>query len=165
MDNSPDNAPPQPRQKLLIDLAIVAALVGLGVAGYQLAPLLTPRADVTLPLSSCDLNRSPCTIELPEGGKVELTISPRPIPVLKPLKIQATVSNGKVRKMEIDFAGVDMKMGLNRPQLTDRGNGRFEGEANLPVCVTGGMAWEATLIIEAAGTVVSAPFRFVTEGG
>lgn len=164
MDKPPVDATPRPRQKLLIDLVIVVVLVALGIAGYQLAPLLTPRADVTLPLSTCDLNRSPCLIELPDGARVELTISPRPIPVLKPLKIQAVVNKGKVRKMEVDFAGVDMKMGLNRPQLADRGNGRFEGEANLPVCVTGGMAWEATVIIEAVGTVVSAPFRFVTEG-
>ncbi len=56
-----------------------------------------------------------------------------------------------------------MKMGLNRPRLTDGGGGHFEGEANLPVCVTGGMEWEATVIVETAGAVVAAPFRFRTE--
>lgn len=160
------SAPPAKpaRNKLVVDVLVLAALAALGVAGYQLAPLLTPRSDVALPLSECDLGKSPCAITLPDGGRVEIAIDPRPIPALKPLKLLAIASGSEVRKVEIDFAGVDMKMGFNRPRLEPMGDGRFVGQANLPVCITGKMQWEATVIVETAGALVAAPFRFASEG-
>lgn len=160
----PDHPHPASRRKLLIDAGIVALLLALAGAGYLLLPLLAPRADITLPLSDCDLNQTPCTIALPGGGTLEVAIGPRPIPVLKPLKVEAKARDGKVNKVEIDFAGIDMKMGYNRPRLESLGDGRFAGEASLPVCITGGMEWEATVIVETRGAVVAAPFRFRTEG-
>lgn len=161
-DTAPSARPA--RSKLLVDLLVLAALAGLGFAGYRLAPLLTPKSDVALPLSDCDLGKTPCAIELPGGGRVEVAIDPRPIPALKPLKLLAVSSGSEVRKVEIDFAGVDMKMGFNRPQLQPMGDGRFVGQTNLPVCITGRMQWEATVIVETAGALVAAPFRFEIEG-
>lgn len=165
MTRPADPPPPPARSKLLIDLLIVGALIALGLAGYLLAPLLNPRSDITLPLSACDLATTPCSFVLQDGSKFEVSITPRPIPALKPLELQIRTDNRTVRKLEIDFAGVDMKMGLNRPQLENRGNGHFVGQANLPVCVTGGMAWEATVIIETPEARIAAPFRFASEGG
>jgi hypothetical protein len=151
-------------RKLLIDMLILLALIALGAAGYVLAPLLTPRTDVTLPMSSCDLGATACTISLPNGGQVEVAIAPHPIPSLKPLQLRALVSDATVRKIEIDFAGVDMKMGFNRPLLENLGDGRFSGQASLPVCITGKMPWEATVLIETGRTIIAAPFRFEAEG-
>lgn len=163
--SSPSDAPSAPhRRKLLIDALVVVALVALGTAGYFVAPMLTPKTDVTLPTSACDLAAGPCTVALPEGGQVEVSISPRPIPALKPLRLTAIASGASVGRIEIDFAGVDMKMGYNRPQLENLGDGRFAGQANLPVCITGKMPWEATVIIESGRSVVAAPFRFDVEG-
>jgi len=147
-------------RKLLPDLIIVAVLAGLGFAGYKLAPLLTPKSDVTLPLSACDLNRGPCAVTLPGGGQVEFAIDPRPIPALKPLKLLALARDIEVRRIEVDFNGVDMKMGYNRPALESIGDGRFSGQATLPVCITGTMQWDVTVIIETGRSVVAAPFRF-----
>lgn len=160
-----NDTPPRPAgRKLLIDALILLTLVALGAAGYVLAPLLTPRTDVNLPLSTCDLGKTSCIVALPEGGQVEVAIAPHPIPSLKPLRLQAIVSGARVRKIEIDFAGVDMKMGFNRPLLENLGEGRFSGQASLPVCITGKMPWEATVLIETASSVVAAPFRFEAEG-
>jgi hypothetical protein len=157
--------PPRPvSRKLLIDILILLALIVLGAAGYQLAPLLTPQTDVSLPMSTCDLGQTPCTIDLPGGGQVEVSIAPHPIPSLKPLKLQAVASGVDVRKIEMDFTGVDMKMGYNRPLLENLGDGRFSGQANLPVCITGKMPWEMTVLIESGRTVIAAPFRFEAEG-
>lgn len=157
-------AAPSPRRKLLLDAGIVIAVAALGVAGYLLAPLLTPRTDVALPLSACDLGAGPCRVDLPGGGSVEVTIAPRPIPALKPLQLSATALGAEVRGVAIDFAGVDMQMGFNRPQLAPLGEGRFSGQANLPVCVTGRMPWQATVLIDTGRSVVAAPFRFDAEG-
>lgn len=157
-------APPAPKpRKLLLDILILLALGALGVAGYKLAPLLTPRTDVTLPTSSCDLGKTPCSIALPGGGQVEFAIDPRPIPALKPLRLLAVVSGADIQKIEADFAGVDMKMGYNRPQLESIGDGRFSGQANLPVCITGKMQWQATVLIDTGKAIVAAPFIFDAE--
>lgn len=147
----------------LVDVLVLLALAILGVLGYKLAPLLSPRTDVALPVSQCDLGKTPCTIALPEGGQIEIAIDPRPIPALKPLRLLAVASKADVRKIEVDFAGVDMKMGYNRPALESIGDGRFSGQANLPVCITGKMQWQATVLIETGKSVVAAPFVFDAE--
>ncbi len=150
--------------KYVFDILILAAVVALGGAGYWLAPLLVPKTDVTLPLSACNLNAGPCTIALPGGGTVDVAIDPRPIPALKPLRVLAVASGARIDRIEVDFAGVDMKMGYNRPQLENLGEGRFAGQGNLPVCISGRMPWEATVLIETGRTVIAAPFRFDVEG-
>ncbi|MBN9424596.1 MAG: hypothetical protein BGO63_10560 [Candidatus Accumulibacter sp. 66-26] len=146
-------------KKLLLDIALLLALAVLGVAGYKLAPLLNPKTDIALPLSPCDLNRQACVATLPDGGQIEFSIEPRPIPSLKPLKLQATVRGSEVRKLEVDFAGTDMKMGYNRPAL-EGADGRFSGQANLPVCITGTMEWDATVLLDTGKALVAVPFRF-----
>lgn len=161
---SPSEPVKPANRRLILDVAILLALAALGFAGYHLAPLLSPRTDVALPVSSCDLGKTSCTIALPAGGQVEVAIDPHPIPALKPLKLLAIARGADVRRIEIDFAGVDMKMGFNRPQLENMGEGRFVGQANLPVCITGKMPWEATVLIETGNSVIAAPFRFEVQG-
>jgi hypothetical protein len=151
-------------KKRLLDGLILLALALLGVIGHKLAPLLNPKADVALPLSACDLSRQPCVAMLPDGGQLEFSIEPRPIPSLKPLMLHATIKGSEVRRIEVDFVGTDMKMGLNRPVLQG-GNGQFTGQASLPVCITGTMAWDATVLVETGKAVVAIPFRFNTRSG
>lgn len=146
-------------KKMLLDVAILLALAALGIAGYKLAPLLNQKTDVILPMSVCNLARQTCLAALPDGGQLEFSIEPRPIPSLKPLKLQATLKGSEARKIEVDFAGTDMKMGYNRP-LLESSNGRFSGQAHLPVCVTGKMEWDATVLVETNKAVIAIPFRF-----
>ena len=60
------------RRKLALDAAILVAVAILGALAYYGAPLLVPRTDIALPLSSCDLGKGSCTIELPTGGSEEV---------------------------------------------------------------------------------------------
>lgn len=148
-------------RNLLVDAAILAALVAIGAAGYWFSPLLLPAADVVAtPDAGCDLHQGPCTATLPGGGQVRLSITPRPIPTVKPLEIEVQAAGIEPRKVEIDFAGVVMNMGYNRTALAAAGPGRYAGSASLPVCITGGMLWQATLLIEAGRSRISIPFRF-----
>jgi len=112
-----------------------------------------------LPMSSCNVGKQACVATLPDGGQLEFSIEPRPIPSLKPLQLQATIRGSKVRRIEVDLVGADMKMGFNRPVLEER-NGRYSGLASLPVCVTGKMAWQATVLVETGKQLVAIPFRF-----
>lgn len=160
----PTPSPNAASRKLLVDFGVASLVAVLGAFAYFAAPLLAPRTDVTLPVSACDLGKGPCTVDLPSGGSAEISISPQPIPALKPLQIAVTLRGTDAAKVEVDFAGVDMQMGYNRPRLTGTGDGRFSGQTSLPVCVTGSMPWQATLMIDTGRGSIAAPFRFDAKG-
>jgi hypothetical protein len=80
--------------------------------------------------------------------------------MVTPLQLEVKLAGIEAAKVEVDFAGVDMNMGYNRPELAATGPGRYASEAMLPVCVTGKMAWQATVIVEAGRQRIAAPFRF-----
>jgi len=147
----------------LLNLAMIVALVALAVLGQQLSPLLLPRADVTGVMEpGCDLQRRACAATLPDGGRLEFSITPRPIPLLQALRVEVTVTGVKPGKVEVDFAGASMNMGYNRSELPPTGSGRYAGEASLPVCVSGGMTWVATVLVETDRQRIAVPFRFDT---
>jgi hypothetical protein len=157
----PSYRPMLPNRNSLIDAAIIAALILIAAAGYWFSPLLLPKSDVAAsPDAGCDLQRQACGAPLPGGGRVELSILPRPIPMVQPLHVEVGVTGAAVDKAAIDFAGVGMNMGYNRPELTAAGSGRFVGNASLPVCITGSMPWQATVLLESGRQRISIPFRF-----
>jgi hypothetical protein len=57
-----------------------------------------------------------------------------------------------------------MKMGYNRSQLERQsGSDRASRQASLPVCITGSMEWEATVLVDTGKAILAIPFRFVTS--
>lgn len=144
----------------LINLAMVVALVATAIVGHRLSPLLLPKADIAGVVEpGCDLQSRACAANLPQG-RIEFSITPRPIPFLQPLHVEVTVSGIEARKVEVDYAGESMNMGYNRGELSAAGPGRFAGEASLPVCVSGGMTWIATVMIETDRQRIAVPYRF-----
>jgi hypothetical protein len=52
-------------------------------------------------------------------------------------------------------------MGYNRPLLAAaKEAGTFAGQGNLPVCITGTMIWQATVLVSSGGKNIAVPFRF-----
>ena len=150
-------------KKFLIDLIGMELIALVVVVGYKLSPMLLPKADITVtPEASCDLHRQACSVALPAGGSVELSMGSRPIPMVKPFEVAVAADGFVPERVEVDFSGIDMNMGLNRPQLTKRGDGKFVAEATLPVCITGGMDWQATVLIETGSQRIAIPYRFST---
>lgn len=150
-----------PSKSLLVDAAMILTLILIGVVGYKLSPLLLPKADATaVPDAGCDLHVGPCTASLPQGGRLRFSLSPRPIPVTAPLEMRVELEGHEAERVAIDFAGVSMNMGFNRPALAHVGPGLFVGQATLPVCVTGRMTWQATVLVEDGRTRLAVPFRF-----
>jgi len=148
-------------RKILLDVIGALLILLVVVVGYKLSPLLLPKSDLTVtPDPGCDLQQTPCSVLLPGGERLSLNIGTRPIPLVKAFPVTVEV-NGASR-VEIDFSGVDMDMGFNRPQLQESSAGVFSGQATLPVCVTGRMAWQATVLVDLPGSRVAVPFRFVT---
>ena len=148
-------------RNLLLDGLLLGAVALLAIVTYQLLPLIAPRTDVNLPLSDCDLNQGSCQATLPEEVVLTVSIAPRPIPVVKPLHLEMTLSRPVARQIEVDFAGVAMQMGYNRIRLLEQPDGlRFVGQGDLPVCVTGAMQWQATVIVKTDKATIGVPFRF-----
>ncbi|OOZ37649.1 hypothetical protein [Solemya velesiana gill symbiont] len=134
-----------------------------GVAVFKAWPLLFPKAAVTAPVDpACDLRAGPCTTKMPGGGKVSFGIEPRTIPLVKPLDLKVTLEGIDASAVEIDFSGVDMNMGFNRPKLSKASKGEFAGGGTLPVCVREAMEWEAKVMLHTDRGLVTAPYRFVT---
>jgi hypothetical protein len=152
-------------KKILIDLIGIELIALVVVVGFKLSPMLLPKADVTvMPDPACDLQKQACTALLPTGGKIELSLGDKAIPLVKPFGVRVTTMGFSASRVEVDFAGVDMNMGYNRPQLALQGEGRYVGEATLPVCITGHMDWQATVLIEAGSERIAIPYRFATGG-
>jgi hypothetical protein len=165
MQNHPAFASPLNR-RILIDI-IAMLLIGLvTVVGYKLSPLLSPKADTRLqPKPGCNLHRGACNVAL-DDGELEISISPRPIPLVKPIAIEVRSTGAEIKRIDADFAGIGMNMGYNRPQLVAVGENRYRAETTLPVCITGTMDWELTLMVETGTKHVLIPIRFTTpEGG
>jgi hypothetical protein len=149
----------------LVNLAIFLVLAILTVVGYKYSPLRQLGTDLALaPVADCDLNSRECHADIPGGGRIELIITPHPIPVLKPLQVSVALSGIKADKVEVDFDGTEMRMGYNRLLLAGS-NGRFIGQTVLPVCVTGAMQWAATVLVATENRTIAAPFQFEISGG
>lgn len=151
----------KPPGRRLVYFTMVLFLMAIGVAGHYWSPLLLPKADVSArPPPGCDLQRQACSAALPDGTRIELSITPRPIPFLQTLRVEVTIAGTEAKKVVVDFAGETMNMGHNRSELPVAGGGRFSGAASLPVCVAGRMAWIATVQVETDRQRIAVPYRF-----
>lgn len=150
-------------RRILVDAVILGASAILGIVGYRLLPpRQSPAALVVMPEPGCDLHRRPCRATLPDGGQLELSLQPRPIPMLTPLAVAVRTSGIDGSAVAVDFTGVNMDMGPNHIQLAGAGTGLYQGQATLPVCVTGNMPWQAAVSVETPSGRISVPFRFDT---
>lgn len=147
-------------RRYLPEIAIVAAMIAVGGLGWWLSPLILPASDVELtPQPGCDLHRAPC-VAMTAEGRIELAITPRPVPIAQPFRIEVRTTLAEVRDVAVDFDGETMRMGYNRPRLKPVGDGLWRGEGILPVCITGPMLWRATVLIETAHKRYALPVRF-----
>lgn len=145
------------RRNFYSPIAAILAMLIAAVAGY----LWLPRADVPLPLvEGCRLDRQTCSAALPGGGRVKMDLEPRPVPASAPMRVTVTVEGEQPGRVEVGFQGVDMNMGLHRLPLTAIADGRHVGETTLPVCVTGRMVWQATVVLEVGRKNITVPFHF-----
>ena len=148
-------------KKILIDLIGILLIALVVVVGYKLSPILLPRADVVVqPDAACNLQRQACAVKLPSGGSVELEMGTRPVPMVKPFEVRVTTSGISPGRVEVDFAGIEMNMGFNRPELAPHGNGLHAAQVTLPVCITGAMDWQVTVLVENGGERIAIPYRF-----
>jgi hypothetical protein len=146
---------------------ILAAVIFvlLILAGDKLRNLLDPEfAMVAEPAADCDLRQETCKTSLADDKHVLFSISPKTIPLLKPLTLTTELQGIEARKVEVDIVGLNMEMGYNRPVLLAVSENTFSGAATLPVCTLDRMEWEARVMIYTKNDqVYLVPFRFYTS--
>ncbi|KAG1682886.1 Protein SCO2, mitochondrial [Nymphon striatum] len=59
-------------------------------------------------------------------------MTPKDMPILRPIKLDVDIEGIEASQVDIDFVGIDMEMGYNRPALESKGKGRFEGKTIIP---------------------------------
>jgi len=155
-----------PKTKKTSNLWTIVAVLVLAillVLSYKFNTLLTPTITASATLdASCDLRKGACTSDLPTGGKVRFSIAPQTIPILHPLQLNVETQGIAVSNVSVDFIGIGMDMGYNRPKLSAVDKTHFLGKAILPVCVRSKMEWEARVLLQTENGLIMAPFHFMT---
>ncbi|ABI57160.1 hypothetical protein ACN2MM_09825 [Alkalilimnicola ehrlichii MLHE-1] len=149
----------------VVVMALILAL--LIVLGWRGPSLLQPTAGNEARVDGdCDLHRGACEAHWPDGTQLTFAITPRPIRMQQRLQLHAEVTGPTPpERVQVDFQGVEMYMGYNRPEL-ERRDGRWQSLGILPLCVADQMTWEATVMLhrgEADEDLYTARFRFLTR--
>lgn len=150
---------------------LLCALTGTLAAALMLTVLarmlfLAPSGPTLLPLDeTCSLSRETCTMRLPDGETLEISLGPRPIPLLRTLTLEIRIADSNARPVEVDFTGIDVPMAFNRAYLKPAADGIYTAQTSLPVCTSGSMVWQASVLLENDKGHFLVPFRFKTERG
>lgn len=119
--------------------------------------------------ADCDLSNQPvCEARDNRGHAVSLSLSPRPVPILKDVEVSATTQGLQdIRTAQLVVEGVNMYMGIQVVPLTfDKAfvseTGHFSGILQLPICTSSTMEWKATLILQSENGEYQAAFPFTT---
>ena len=153
------------------DHCLLCAIVGIMAASLLLAVLaktlfLGPAGPTVLPLDeTCSLSRETCSARLPDGGSLKFSIGPRPVPLLQTLTLEIRISDSDAHPIEVGFTGVDVPMAFSRSYPAPATDGVYTAQTMLPLCASGRMVWQASVLLEKGDGRILVPFRFETERG
>lgn len=151
---------------LPVGLAFIAGLIAFSL----LFPANRSHAEVLTLSGDCNLSEQPvCEAGDSNVRKVSFSLSPRPVPLLKDVSVDATVRGiTGIRTAQVNIEGINMYMGIQiipllvEPQITAEQESRLSGTLQLPVCTSRIMEWQATLTIQTADKTYQAAFPFTT---
>lgn len=132
--------------KVFIYLLMSTFFILVGYLLYNYALLKPQQKKIYfLPESDCNLQLGPCQFTDPQIGTMQITITPQPILANQKLNIKVTYEKDLIKDMKIDFYGINMNMGYNRPTLQKTGD-HFSGMGALPICTVKKMLWSITVL-------------------
>lgn len=110
----------------------------------------------------CNLHDEACSVTLKDGTKLTFEISPKDIPLMKPLHFKVT-STHVLPSIQLKLFATNMNMGFHTITLKSSNEGLYEGEGSLPTCMLGGMIWQADIILNTPSKSLGALFTFQTD--
>lgn len=139
---------------------IVVAIMGW--ATWVIANNHKPYNDFSVQ-NGCDLHLGSCLALSTSGARIELSILPLEIPLLKPLILTVNVNGLEVDSMNVVFTGIDVDMGRLVYPLKSINGLVYEGSASLSICSSQKMKWQALVLIKLDNREITVPFEFETE--
>ena len=115
------------------------------------------------PISPCDLHVDICKATLENSQDVLFEITPKHIPLMKPLTFKATIEGLNQDELPMKIYATNMNMGIHYFTLKKKDEKTFEARSVLPTCVVGNMIWRAEITIETPGKTTGAVFTFQTD--
>lgn len=112
---------------------------------------------------NCNLHEKSCEVVLPSQESLSFEISPKPIPLMKPLVFSVKTTDTTLNTIELTLFATNMNMGLHSIKLLHKGDGLYQGEGMLPTCVVGNMNWQANIILNKPSHSEGATFYFQTD--
>lgn len=150
-------------------LLITGLAFGAGLIGFSLFSFDSGAAHSTLTLQSeCNLSSDEvCVAQDQTGHRVSISLSPRPVPILKDVQVTAAVMGFEaIRTARISIEGLNMYMGIQIIPLQIAQNKdadiQLTGSLQLPICTSQMMEWQATLILQTENREYRAAFPFTT---
>lgn len=144
--------------RLLLVLLLIATAAGSAFLWWRFMP-----GDVA---TGCNPHQRSCSQPLPGGGRVVLDLTPKPLDFSHPIRIAVRLENagaGDTDEVAVDFAGLDFPTSFDRALLKPVGDGRFEGELEIPTCLFPPLDWQASVLLGKGETRRVAPFLFNTD--
>ncbi|MCP5500026.1 MAG: hypothetical protein H7A25_08990 [Leptospiraceae bacterium] len=151
--------------KALITIFSVIILFFAGFIFYKANQFTTSSKDSTMiliPTDSCAIDKGTCIFSHSEIGNLEFSIEPLPIKINTEFELSLKTSRPGIDEVRVDFLGVDMDMGFNRPELLKTAENLFRGKGSLPACTVDRMKWQATVLLKKQGKTYGAQFYFST---
>ena len=109
--------------------------------------------------AACDLNQSPCVVDS-RWGKVHIEVSPRPIPVLTPINVTLKTPHAASIRGALTLNGTEMDMGPNNAALKYIAPETLQGQATIPICLTGAMQWRMNVQLSDSAASETLSFTF-----
>ena len=152
----------------LLVVTVLAFIVGVGAFSFLSLGSGGPDANILTVQGECDLSRSSCTAQDQSGHEVNISLSPRPVPLLEDVAIDVAVTGmDRLRVAQISVEGLNMYMGIQIVPLTiissdNASEQKLTGTLQLPVCTSRTMQWRATLVLQTSTKEYRAAYPFTT---
>ncbi len=115
----------------------------------------------------CVINSGACAKVTEQNMQAVFDINPKPVKPMNELLFSVTLNKGESpvtdAAVSLDLTMPDMFMGVNKPVLAHKGDGRYEGKGVIPTCPHGGKVWKADVEIVRHGKNVSVSYVFEVD--
>jgi len=115
----------------------------------------------------CQLERAPCEAVGKEQQHISISMTPKPLPLMKPITTQLEVRGFEdIISARFQVEGVNMFMGYQHAMLTASQTKSqahsLSGSFMLPICSNEVMHWKGTLFIQTRAGLFQTHFPFTT---
>lgn len=149
-------------KRYLVSLAALLVVIAV-VAGWWLTLSVS---EASMQALNCDLNQGECKALSAQGQSISLQITPKPVPILKPIQIEAQLQGftSQPEQIQVVLEGLNMYMGMQRAWLKpSTNNGHYSGTLQIPSCQEHDMQWKVTLLLPPNLSVERAEFFMQTH--